>query len=197
MDTTAQVVPSDLFVHVRIIMSVVVGFGLTRLLALLGRIVQHPTRARVYWVHLLWVVSMIITLIHFWWWEFSLATITWSFEIYAFLIFYASLYYFVCVLLSPDDSHEYAGYEDYFISRRRWIFGFIALTELVDLIDTAIKGRVYIGSLGPEYYVRLVVYVALALVAMTTPSRRFHAVFAVANLVYQISFILRLYDTFE
>ena len=43
------------------------------------------------------------------------------------------------------------GYQDYFLSRRRWFFGFAALTEALDVVDTLIKGEDHLRSLGLEY----------------------------------------------
>jgi len=34
-----------------------------------------PQRRRVYWVHLGWVLFMLVSLSHFWWWEFWLYAI--------------------------------------------------------------------------------------------------------------------------
>jgi hypothetical protein len=58
------------------------------------------------------------------------------------------MYYFLSALLFPQDLDEYKGYQDYFLSRRRWFFGFAALTESLDVIDTLIKGEAHLRSLG-------------------------------------------------
>ena len=44
----------------------------------------------------------------------------WTYEIYFFLISYTILLYFLCALLFPDNVDEYGGYEEYFLSRRKW-----------------------------------------------------------------------------
>ncbi|MEI4926818.1 hypothetical protein Q8G50_30355, partial [Klebsiella pneumoniae] len=62
----------ELFSHVRIIIGVVMSLGLTHLLQGIASLVQHPEPRKVYMVHLLWVVSMVLYLLHFWWWEFRL-----------------------------------------------------------------------------------------------------------------------------
>lgn len=185
----------DFYLHVRVIIGLVVGLSITRSLAGFSGLVQHPGRRKVYWVHLAWAASILLGAAHFWWWEFRLSGVSWTFELYAFVLAYASLYYFLTCLLWPDDLAEYAGYEDFFLSRRKWFFGILALTYLADVGDTAIKGWDYMAHLGWEYPARCVAYVALCGVAMTTRNVKFHGAFAVANLVYQASFILRLYNT--
>jgi hypothetical protein len=187
---------AEIFPHIRIVMGMVVGLGVTRLLSGVARIVQHPDRSPLYPVHLGWVLSVLLMLVHFWWFEFGLYHIgNWTFGIYLFLIVYAVLLFLLCAFLFPESMADYSGYEDYFLSKRRWFFGILASTYVLDLIDTLIKGRAHLESFGTEYLLRLPVSVALCGVAMATKNRIFHAVLVVASLIYQISFILRLFDT--
>src|SRR5262245_55094767 len=70
-------------------MGIVLGLGITRLLTGTARFVQHPRRQRPYWLHLAWVLYMLVALTHFWWWEFWLYGVTvWTYEFYVFLIAY-------------------------------------------------------------------------------------------------------------
>jgi hypothetical protein len=80
-------------------------------------------------------------------------------------------------LLFPDDLREYAGYEDYFLSRRRWFFGIFALTFVVDIFDTWLKGIDYLETFGPEYFIRSGVDIVLCGLAMVLRSRIFHLAF--------------------
>lgn len=187
-------VTSPLFTHVRIIIGIVLGLGLTHLLRQAVRIVEHPRRNRVWWVHVVWALAIFVYLIHFWWWEFRLDTIThWSFATYLFLILYTVLLYLLCALLFPEDISDYNDWQDYFLSRRVWFFGVLAVVYLFDLVDTWLKGASYAHALGVEYIARSVVFVILSLIAMRTRDKRFHATFAVLGLFYEASYILRLY----
>jgi hypothetical protein len=133
---------ADIFLHIRVVIGIILGLGITRLLTGVAAFVQHPGRQKLYWVHLAWVLSILITLVHFWWWEFWLVGLGhWNFGIYVFVIVFAILLFLLCALLFPTDIAEYAGYEDYFISRRRWFFGVFAATIVFDLVDTLLKGR--------------------------------------------------------
>ncbi len=186
----------DIFPHIRIVMGMVIGLGVTRLLSGLARIVQHPGQYRLYPVHLAWVVSVLLMLVHFWWWEFGLFQIeTWTFGKYLFIIFYAVTLFMLCALLFPDSMLDYTSYEDFFYSRRTWFFGLLAATYLLDVIDTLLKGPEHFARFGVEYLFRTPVFVALCVIAMLVRDRRFHIAFVAAALIYQISFILRLFDT--
>lgn len=188
--------PHDVFPHIRIVMGMVIGLGVTRLLSGLARIVQHPGQYRLYAVHLAWVGSVLLMLVHFWWWEFGLYAIqSWTFGKYLFIIFYAITLFLLCALLFPDSMLDYTSYEDYFYSRRAWFFGVLGLTYLLDIIDTLLKGPEHFAHFGNEYLIRTPIFIALCLVAILVRDRRFHIAFVAVALIYQISFILRLFDT--
>jgi len=195
---SSTLAPADagaLYLHVRVLLGMIVGLGLTHLLRHVARIVDHPKQTRVYWVHLVWVLFVFVYLLHFWWWEFRLSALTpWTFEIYLFVALYALLLYLLCVFILPDSLDGYDGYRAYFYSRRRWIFGTLAVVYVVDFVDTLIKGSAYLESFGPEYPIRTVAYVIACLIAIATARPRFHAVFAVAALLYQLSWIARQYE---
>ena len=187
---------ADVFPHVRIVMGMVIGLGVTRLLSGLARIVQHPRQYPLDPVHLSWVASLLLTLIHFWWWEFGLFGIRhWTFEIYFFIVLYAVTLFLLCALLFPDSMEGYTGYEDYFYARRAWFFGLLAATYLFDVVDTLIKGEAHFARFGVEYLIRTPVFVLLCLIAIRTTDRRFHRAFIAFTLIYQISWILRLFSS--
>jgi hypothetical protein len=144
----------DLYLHVRVLIGILLGLSVVRLVGGVARFVAHPGRQRISFIHLGWVAWALLNVVTFWWWEFSLSRIAWNFGIYFFVCLYASMFFFLSVLLFPDDLREYDGYHDYFMSRRVWFFGFVALTELLDVADTWIKGTEYLRSLGPEYPIR-------------------------------------------
>jgi ABC-type glycerol-3-phosphate transport system permease component len=120
----------NIFTHVRTIISIIVGLSIGRLLTGLARFVQHPRQQKIYPVHLVWTFFMLVYVIHFWWWEFRLAGVQWTFVLYCFAAFYASVFFFLCTMLFPDTMYEYKGFADYFMSRRRWFFGILIGTFL-------------------------------------------------------------------
>ncbi len=177
-------------------MSMVIGLALAQLLMRLAGFVQSPGKNRVYLVYIsagccrCSCSSSIsgggnIRLQ-------SVAEI--NFGVYLFLICFCCLFYFLCVLLNPPSIEDYGGFEEYFISRRRWFFGLLAVTYAVDLIDTLLKGETYFRSLGWEYPTRNVVYIVLCIIAAITANRRFQAAFVTIGLIYQFTWIFRLYD---
>ena len=64
-----------MYLHVRVLFTILLDLGVSRLLSGVAQIVQHPKAYKVYWVHLLWVLFLFLYLIHFWWWEYRLQAI--------------------------------------------------------------------------------------------------------------------------
>lgn len=86
MESAITIEPNH-FNHVRIGLSILVGLTLVRVLSGLARFVQHPKRFAVYCVHILWAFSMLILLMHIWWWEFALGQVQeWHFPTFAFIV---------------------------------------------------------------------------------------------------------------
>lgn len=186
----------DIYQHVRVVISIIVGLCVTTLLNGFARFVQHPRRERVSILHLGWAASLLLWIVHFWWWEFRLTLVQqWTFSLYFFVILYAILFYFLCTLLFPSDLKDYAGYEDYFLSRRKWFFGFLAATFIADIIDTGLKGSAYIHSFGMEYPIRIAANLTLCFIAMFTANRRVQLALLAVSLLYHIGLISLIYST--
>lgn len=183
MDTPA---PHELFTHVRIVMGMVVGLGITRILSGLAGLIQHPGVQRPSLLHLLWVGSVLVELVLFWWWEFALSRMThWSFGVFLFLIAYAVLLFLLAALLFPDGIMEYGGYEDYFLRRRRWFFSLFAATFLFDVVDTLIKGVEHWNRFSADYVAQIPLGLLLCAIAIATPRRDVHIGLALTHLAYQ------------
>lgn len=183
MDTQT---PHELFAHIRIVMGMVIGLGIARLLTGVAGLIQHPDRYKASLLHLLWVASILIELVLFWWWEFELSRIThWSLGAFLFLIGYAVVLYLLAALLFPDNINEYASYEAFFLKRRRWFFSLFALTFLLDIVDTLIKGTDHFDGLVRDYLIQVPIGLALCAAACTFTNRRVHIAIVLAHLAYQ------------
>ncbi|MDB5271997.1 MAG: hypothetical protein JWO58_364 [Chitinophagaceae bacterium] len=184
----------DQFVHVRTIIGIILGLSITHIVQGIVKLIAHPTKNKVYWVHLLWVAFLFLLIIHFWWWEFGLREIQhWNFLLYLFVIAYATLFYASAYLLFPNALDEYDGFKHYYYSRKNWFFGALSLTYCLDIIDTRLKGSAHLAALGNEYYVNLCIHILLCLFAMNTKNEKIHALLAIAFILYQASFIYRMY----
>lgn len=177
----------DFFNYVMVLASVIVGLAVAHLLQGVARMVQTQGRAKIYWVHLLWIFLMFHNALFWWWWEFGLSQMrSWTFELYLFVLYFAVLLYVICAILVPSSLGGYADYRAYYYSRRRWLFGLLLLFSLLDFVDSAVKGWAHLMALGWPYFVSVAVRSALMIVAFKSRNERVHAtivILFIANLM--------------
>jgi hypothetical protein len=161
---------------VMVLASVIVGLAVTHLLQGVAKLIQHPDRRKLYWVHLLWVAVMFLNALLVWWWEFQLASVhRWTFELYFFVISFSVILYLICAVLMPDSLGDYDSYRAYYFSRRRWLLGLVLIFSIMDWVDSAVKGREHLASLGWLYLVFAVTRPILLLWAIKSRSAKLHA----------------------
>lgn len=188
----------DAYGHLRILVSLILGLAITRVLTGLSRRVQSPTRTEGMFAQTVWAFVILLSAVHFWWWEFGLRRIAdWHFGVYIFVLGYASLHFLMATLIFPDALSDHADSENFFMQRRGWFFGIFALTFGFDLIDTGMKGAGYLRALGPEYPVRLVLGVIVAIMALRARTLRQVALVGLVWLAYDLSWIIRRYDSLQ
>ena len=124
------------FEYVAVLVSIIVGLALTQILRGVGRMVTTKDGPRAYWVHLVWTLYLFLLIVMFWWWEFRLGTVEWSLGLYIVVILYATLLFFVSLVIQPSDTERITNFKDYFYSNRRWIFGLLIAIWLWDFVDT-------------------------------------------------------------
>lgn len=184
-----------MFDYVMTLAAVILGLAVTHLMQGLASLIEEPGKEKIWWVHLVWVAYMLLTSIFWWWFEYMLHGVQeWTFAVYAFVLSYAFLTYLTAAVLFPRNL-KYRSYEEYFLARRGWFFVLLIAADLIDPIDSALKGRAHLASLGSEYWVSTVVVFGLAIVAIVTPRRSVQGAIAVLALAYQVSWVVRLFET--
>jgi hypothetical protein len=187
-----------MFEYVIVLISIVIGLALTHLMQGIAGLIQNPSRARIWWVHLVWVAYMILSISFWWWWEFQLQNIrTWTFSIYLFVLLYAFYLYLVCAVLFPHHLEGYAGYRDYFLARRRWFFGLLIGWAVIDVIDTWIKGPDYFASHTHDTVIFNVILALTGIIGIAVRRPAVQAIIAVGQLAYVVTGLLRLFNLFS
>lgn len=185
-----------LFAHIRVVVSIILGLSITTLLKGVALLIEHPRRRSWSPIHMGWVAWTLISVVTFWWWEYRLNALSgWTFETYLFVIAYSSLYFLLSTLLFPDDLGEYGSYEAYWIERRHWFFGLIALITVMDVIDTALKGSGRWQALGLAYPIHGAVMLLIAGFGAATVRRRAQLLLVAVALAYQLVYFAAEYFT--
>jgi hypothetical protein len=129
------------FEHLAVLISIVIGVGLTHLLTSVHRLVQARDRVRLYWLPLLWVTLIFITLIEWWWASFGFRQHTvWNFFYFLFVLLSPVTLYLAAAFVLPE--LEPGGRYDlrtHYYENRRWFFAFVAVGPLLDGVRRALQ----------------------------------------------------------
>jgi hypothetical protein len=192
MPVSAVSAPSDLYLHVRVLIGIILGLAVARLVAGVGGLIEKPSRRQLWSVHLGWVAWVMLEVVAFWWWEFRLSHLAvWTLGLYLFVFAYACMYYLLAVLIFPDSLDGYEDFQSYFMSRRTWFFGVAAATTAMDVADTWIKGGEYLRSMGWEYPLRIGGLIVAFGLGAWIRNMTFQRCLVAAILIYEISYFWR------
>jgi hypothetical protein len=180
----------DPFSYLSFLTSIVLGLGITRVLAGFGKLLQARGRVRLYWVHLLWALSVFLYLVLNWWILFRWHTQEqWTFFIFLFVLLSPTIGFLLSVLLFPEPLEAGTDLKQHFYGNHRWFFVLAAVLPPLDALDTLLKGVAHFTAQGPIYVITLVLIFGLSLVAASTTNERFHKFFAIFFLIYLSVFI--------
>ncbi len=180
----------DPFGYLSILTSIVLGLGITRVLTGCGALLQSRHHARLYWVHLLWVLNLFLYLVLNWWILFRWRTQSeWSYFIFLFLLLSPTVCFLLSILLFPDPMEGGVDLKRHFYANRRGFFVLAAMLAPIDALDTMLKGWDHFVAQGPLYLLTLLIILVLGLIAAFTERENYHSFFAVFWLVYITAFI--------
>jgi len=146
---------SDQFQHVMVLISIIIGLGITNLLLGLSggieRFTENTRPLRTSWATVFWLAYLFLMMVLFWWWEFRLlgSLKQWSLWNYFLVICYAVVLFLHVALLIPRDWDKVDDMNEYFLAKRRWFYSVFALSLITDVIDSDMKGGMsYINETG-------------------------------------------------
>ena len=179
----------DPFSYVCVLTSIVSGLAVTRLVSGFGQLLQTRARRPSYWVHTVWMINLLLTLIIAWWVQYRWRNAQdWTLFLFLWLLVAPLILYLAAALLFPNNQEqtEVTSWREHYYVNNRKFFTLMGLIFAVDLIDTLLKGVGYFWSLGPLYYGSMTMHLTLCTIAAFTKSPRYHSVFALFFLLYNL-----------
>ncbi len=144
----------DPFSYVCILTSIVAGLAMTRLVGGIGQLLQTRKRTPAYWVHSLWMVNVLMTVIITWWVQYRWRNIEqWSLFLVLWLLVAPITLYLASALLFPNEQEgePIKDWRQHYYEHHRGIFVLIGMNFAIDIVDTLLKGWEHFRSLGPLY----------------------------------------------
>lgn len=186
----------DAFSYLSVLLSIILGLGVTQILTASGRIIRNRDRVRPDWLPLLWAAVLLVVYVQAWWAMFGLRGVRqWTFIGFITVLAETATLYLMAVVVLPEQIDE-AGTDlaKYYDTHHRWLFGCFLATLFVSLAKDVV-----IGGHLPEL-TNLVFHCALALaciIGMSVPRRRVQEAVGVACAVTVGSYIALLFTRLQ
>jgi hypothetical protein len=188
----------DPFEYFIVIPAVILGLGISRLLAGFGAALQHRGRVRIYWVHALWVIIIFLLQLQMWWSWWGLRGETFTFFTYLLRLATPLSLFLLSVIVTPEADLSAKGerldLETHFYSARVAFFVTLTIYPLTGVLSALLMGRSFFS---PAIWITLI-FALLALTGVFVASRRVHGVIVVLAativLTYIVSFSIGMGD---
>lgn len=179
----------DAFGYVSVILSVVIGLGLSHLLTGVVDLAKARRRVSFYWVHLVWVALTFVGHVFLWWtmWNLRLMKV-WDFFTFLLLLMGPVLLFASAAFLVPKvEPEKPLDLREHFYENRGGFFGTsAAFTALMSIENWLLTGR----SSPALVTTTFAVWVALLTLSAVVRNRRYHAAVALLFVALFLGFIL-------
>jgi hypothetical protein len=118
----------EAFNYLSVMVSIVVGVGLTQLFAGIGNVVQIRRRVDRYWLHTFWVLLLIGFHVQTWWSFWALRAVTdWTFGAFAYVLIGPSTLVIASHIILPELVDTRIDVETHYFDTSPLFFGLLAL----------------------------------------------------------------------
>lgn len=172
------------FEFISILMSIIIGLGVTNLLAGAGRAFYRRRQNPMDEVHIVLTIATLLVLVLNWWVVFKWNNeAVWSFDKFLVLIVWTIALYMLTIFLYPPDLSEEEEHRNRFEQNRTGYYSTFIAFCLLDIAQTAIRGDLF----HPIWYVPFVGQYAVSagggLVAQRSGYDRFFAWYQLTTLL--------------
>lgn len=160
------------FRYLAVMISMVLGFGLSTLCAGIGNLVQIRRRVKLYWLHSLWVVLLIILHVHLWWTFWALRGVPdWTYAGFLYVLIGPGALVIASHIIVPELLGERINVETYYFDTSPLFFGILTVgAAWFMLLEPIIGAQPF---LAPVRFLQAVALVALGCCSVSN-DRRLH-----------------------
>jgi hypothetical protein len=181
----------DQFSYLSVLLSIVLGLGVTNLLAGFARVIQLRSRVVFYAPVLMWALSLLLMHVQTWWMMFGMQERReWTFGAFMLVLIQPVLLFFLAALIWPDfDRDEALDLKRNYFAQARWFFGFLIAIVVFSLIrNWVFMGRLQ-HPLDLAFHLLLIVSSVGGMVFTSELYHRFTAAMTVALMIAYIALL--------
>jgi hypothetical protein len=181
------------FEYIGVLISVIMGLGITHLATGATKLIQHRDEVKFYLPHTLWTVNILLLILLIWWGMFSWSDHNswYAFE-YLFITLYAIVAFFLASMLYPWDMAKNIDVREFFFKNRIWFFSALLVAWCIDGIETIIKADAGLRLIPQGYFGFLGVQILIALTGIGSRNQFVHT--ALSVIFFASLFILVLFS---
>lgn len=167
------------FEYLSVLISVIVGLGVSHLLTSAARLIQRRRQVRPYAPTLLWMATLFLAQIQIWWVAYTgRSDAEWSFFSFLLTLVIPVIGYLLCYLVVPELAESRVDLRASYHENRVWFFGLVAAAFLFSFVLDLLAGGI---PLDANTAFR-VLFLLFALAAMRVRREWYHVANAVVAL---------------
>lgn len=173
------------FAYLAVLISIVLGLGVTELLSSFQRLIHARDRVTFHWLPLTWSALIFVALVQWWWAAFGLRNrVEWQFFAFLATLLAPVLLYLAAALVLPNpESSSPFDLRRHYFGIRPSLFFTLSAVSVVDMLRAVVVGD------GQAIVLSLTAAVLLTSLALVR-SPRYHAIMTFVVGVYLAGFIV-------
>jgi hypothetical protein len=182
----------DAFSYLSVLLSIVLGLGLTQILAATGRLIRHRERVRAHWLPMLWAGLLLVIYVQVWWSMYGLRLRRdWTFLAFSTVLAQTATLYIMAAVVLPEQVEE-GGVDlgEYYDRHHRWFFSFFLATLVVSVAKDVILAGHLPDATNLTFHA---VLAAASISALVITRRRYHEWLGVACVGVIVAYIAVLF----
>lgn len=182
----------DAFSYLSVLLSIILGLGMTQVLTAAGRVIRGRHRVRIYWPPLVWSGVLLLVFVQAWWAMFGLRLHTdWTFLTFVVVLAQTVTMYMMAAVVLPEEiGEDGVDLRVYYDEQRRWFFGFLLATLVVSVLKDVVVGGRLPNALNLAFHALLA---AVCLAGLTSSRARVHQALAIGSALLFIVYISTLF----
>lgn len=167
------------FEYVTVLISIILGLGITQIVTGLADIIHQWERVKLYWPHLLWMLIIFFLHIQEWWNIYDLRFLeTWRLPTFLFISLYPINLFILARLLFPIHDHEEKtlDYKEFYFANYKKFFLVIIISAFLSGVENLVIAKNGIEGI----LLQSIIIVVLSIVAIKKiESARVHQIIVV------------------
>lgn len=185
----------DQFNYLAVLISIILGLGITQLLSGFGRWIEHRTTFRAYGPAICWTFVLLVIQVQCWWSMFGLRDETnWTFLKFLAVLMQPILLYLQSIVVLPSASSTTLDLRNNYYAQRQWFFGLMIAILVASLTKDLILNGALPGTMNLGFHALMLV---TAGIAMATDRPRVHAVIGYGSIAMIGSYIWLLFSRLQ